>query len=160
MNGCLDTERVQKNESDRQINSQLINTYNDIALQNAIIRQHTLYPYHFVDNSDKLNDLGIRDFGILAKHFAENPGNLNINQGDASAELYYKRVVMISEQLKASGVDISRVQIADAMPGGDGITTERMLKVLEKAEKAPSSESDQYMSGSGTGTGMGIGSSK
>ena len=30
------------------LNRELIDSYNDIAIHNAIIAQHTLYPYHFI----------------------------------------------------------------------------------------------------------------
>ncbi len=41
--GCQkDTEESPNNHL---INSQLVKSYNDIAVQNAIVSQHTLYPF-------------------------------------------------------------------------------------------------------------------
>ena len=35
------------------VNTELINTLNDMAMENAIVSQHTLYPYHFIKNSER-----------------------------------------------------------------------------------------------------------
>ena len=39
------------NESQRAINTAIIQNYEVSEIDDAIIRQHTLYPYHFVENS-------------------------------------------------------------------------------------------------------------
>ena len=43
--GC--NENVKQSPDNSLINGEMIKTYNDIALENAIISQHTIYPYHF-----------------------------------------------------------------------------------------------------------------
>ncbi|MHC4271590.1 MAG: hypothetical protein ACYST2_04680, partial [Planctomycetota bacterium] len=62
-------DMAQKSSEMRLINTKLVTTYNDMAIENAIITQHTLYPYHFVQNGQELNELGFRDFGVLAGYF-------------------------------------------------------------------------------------------
>ena len=45
-------------EKDRAaLDEWLVNSYGDDAIRNALISQHTLYPYHFVPNDEELNAL-------------------------------------------------------------------------------------------------------
>jgi hypothetical protein len=144
--GCQ--ENAQKDPDERMINSQLIKSYNDIAMQNAIVTQHTLFPYHFVTNGAELNELGQRDLAALTSHFIKYPGHLNIRRGKTPADLYEARVNMVHEKLLEAGIDAKRVSISDGIPGGSGITSERMLVILERAPKgASTSTSGSYSIG-------------
>ena len=127
--GCNQT--VEKTVDRPAINAGLLDSYNDIAIQNAIIAQHTLFPYHFVPNAAKLNSLGQKDLAILAKHFCENPGKLNVSQGDIESELYQERLNTVRTELTQAGVDTSRIALADGMPGGDALASEQILLILE-----------------------------
>jgi len=129
--GCQ--ENMQKNPDDRLINNQLVKSYNDIAIQNAIVSQHTLFPYHFVVNGVELNELGKRDLAALTSHFIRHPGHLNIRQAKTDVDLYEARVNMVHERLLEAGIDKERISISDDMPGGSGITSERVLIILEQA---------------------------
>jgi hypothetical protein len=147
--GCR--ENVQKNPDNSLINGQLIKSYNDIAMQNAIVSQHTLFPYHFVADGAELNELGQRDLAALTSHFIKYPGHLNIRRGKTAAALYEARVNMVHEKLLEAGIDTKRISISDDMPGGSGITSERMLVILEQEPKggstSTSSSSSSYSSG-------------
>lgn len=136
MIGCQ--ESVEESSDKHLINSQLINSYNDIAMQNAIVSEHTLYPYHFVNNGAELNELGQRDFAILTKHFTQHAGKLNIRRHNSPAELYEARVKLVREGLQQAGIDMERISISDDMPGGAGMTSERILVILEKADEGVS----------------------
>jgi hypothetical protein len=151
--GCH--EDVQKSPDNHLINSQLIKSYNDIAIQNAIVSQHTLFPYHFVADGAELNELGQRDLAALTSHFIKYPGHLNIRRGKTAAALYEARVNMVHEKLLEAGIDMKRISISDDMPGGSGITSERMLVILEQAPKSVStSTSSTSSSSSSYSTGM------
>ena len=136
MAGCQgNAKEPNPSELDRsRINVGLVNSYNDLAMQNAIITQHTLYPYHFVKNGAELNELGRRDLAILAGHFKENPGRLNVRYDGLAMDIYTARVNLVLEGLKKAGVDAKRITISDGMPGGSGMASERMLKILAAAE--------------------------
>lgn len=134
MSGCQ--ENVQKNLNNHMINSQLVKSYNDIAMQNAIVSQHTLFSYHFVTNGAELNELGRRDLAALTSHFIRYPGHLNIRRDNIAADLYEARINMVHERLLEAGIDMGRISISDDMPGGSGITSERMLIILE--QRSPS----------------------
>lgn len=134
--GCPET--AEKKLDMHLINSELINSYNDIALENAIITQHTLFPYHFVKNAAELNELGQRDLGVLTKYFLKNPGKLNIRRNDCSMELYRARVKFVLDVLKDTGIDAEQIRISDGMPGGAGMPSQKVLIILQDADKASS----------------------
>ncbi len=145
--GCQ--ENMEEGPNKHLINSQLINSYNDIAMQNAIVTQHTLFPYHFVTNGAELNELGRRDLAALTSHFMNHAGHLNIRWQNTPADIYEARVNMVHARLQEAGIDMERMTISDDMPGGTGITSERILVILEQSSKGTSSgTSTTFSSGS------------
>ena len=124
--------------SEGKINAGLINAYNDTAMENAIIAQHSLFSYHFINNSDQLNELGRRDLSILEKHFKEYPGQLDIGRSGVSEKLYKARVAYVSGQLKKDGVDISKLTISDGLPGGSGMASNEVVQIKDADQKARS----------------------
>ena len=138
MVGCPET--VEKNLDEHLINSELINSYYDTALENAIISQHTLFPYHFVKNGAELNELGQRDLSVLTKYFMKHPGKLNIRRNDCSMDLYRGRVKFVLDKLEKAGIDGEQIRISDGMPGGSGMPSERVLIILQDAYKTSSTK--------------------
>ncbi|MHC4332095.1 MAG: hypothetical protein ACYSWW_28705 [Planctomycetota bacterium] len=144
MVGC--EEDLQENRS--LVNRSLVNSYNDIAIQNAIVSQHTLFPYHFVTNGAELNELGQRDLAALNTHFVENAGHLNIRRHNTPAALYEARVNFVRDRLQEAGIDMKRMTISDDMPGGSGMPSESALQILEKeAEDTSTGDSTTLQSG-------------
>jgi len=139
LSGC--NENKVQNPDKSLINAQLIQTYNDMALENAIIAQHTLYPYHFIQNGAGLNELGKRDLGILINHFVTSPGFLNIRKSDTPSDLYASRVEFVYQQLQKAGLNTDKINITDEMPGGSGIASETILVILEKEDETTTSVS-------------------
>jgi len=129
--GCQ--ENVSENGSDKNIDAELVKTLNNIGIENAIITQHTIYPYHFVTDGEQLNELGRRDLAVLARHFTENAGIVNIRRGQEPAALYEARVAHVTEALKKAGVDTARLKVSDEMPGGTGMPSERLVTILKQA---------------------------
>ena len=93
-----------------QVNQTILGTYSDLAIQNAIITQHTLYPYHFVNNSADLNTIGQRDLSILIEHFQQNPGRLMIQQGSEDDLLYQSRGQLVYEKMLQAGTVLTPLQ--------------------------------------------------
>jgi hypothetical protein len=102
------------------------------AVERAIVVQHTLYAYHFVEGAAELNALGAKDFAILAAHFREHAGELNVRRANAPAPLFDARVAEVTRALAKSGVPDGRVRVGDGLPGGDGVTSERVIEILSK----------------------------
>jgi len=132
------------------VNSRLINSYNDTAIENAIVSQHTLFPYHFVQNGAELNELGQQDLAVLAGHFMKHPGSLNIRRHDTTAELYEARVNTVRERLRQAGINVERMSISDGMPGGSGMASEKVLTILEN--KTQGAKALGTSSGTSSGT--------
>jgi hypothetical protein len=142
--GCQ--EEMAESPANQLVNSQLVNTYNDIAIQNAVVSQHILFPYHFVENGAELNELGQKDLAVLTGHFIKHPGHLNIRKRNTPGDLYDARVNLVRERLQQAGIAKERISISDDMPGGTGITSERVLVILENASGGISTTSSTSMS--------------
>lgn len=134
LSGC--SEDTQTSYDTHELNVGLIEAYSDISINNAIISRHTLFPYHFVDNSAELNELGENDLGVLAKHFVNNPGELNIRQGETPNEIYLARINLVLKKLSDAGVDRNKMVISDDVQGGSGMPSEEVLVILQKDSKA------------------------
>jgi hypothetical protein len=105
LSSCQEQQAVEPDPIDRtEVNRKIVDTYSDLAIQNAIIAQHTLYPYHFVPNGVDLNDLGQRDLSVLITHYKNNPGTITIQQGSADAILYQARAQMVFQKLQDAGI--------------------------------------------------------
>ena len=124
-----------------EVNAWLVESFRDAAIENAIVREHTIYPYQFIQNSVELNELGQRDVRILAEHFKDNPGQLNIRKSDTPAKLYQDRVQKVLSLLVDAGVDKNRIQVGDDLPGGDGITgSEAVLQFKDQVLRVAQEE--------------------
>lgn len=120
------------NLSHRPVNEALIHSYSVRHQDDAIVRQHTIYPYHFAHNSATLNALGRREVFVLGHYYRTNPGPLNLHQGDASAALYDARVKAVMDAMVAAGVPSDRIVIKDELPGGDGLPSDQVVLVLQR----------------------------
>ncbi len=140
VSGCAE-EPLQESSDTHELNSWLVRTVNDTSVQNAIIRQHTLFPYHFIDYGKNLNDLGNHDLAVLVKHYQENPGPLNIRQGRTPRELYEARVESVMQIMTEAGLDIDRVSIGDGPAGGDGMDGEQVLVIMQRQNESSDSTS-------------------
>lgn len=118
-------------EERRSLDVWAVEATNDSAIRNAIIRQHTLFPYQFEQNGADLNDLGMRDAMVLSSHFKVYPGQLNIRQGTESRELYEMRVKKVVDYLDYVGVHTEKVTIKELPAGGDGMSAELVILILE-----------------------------
>ena len=60
--GCAADETIQADgESVQVAPGAILLTYTEEARENAVLRQMTIYPYHFINGTARLNDLGRRD---------------------------------------------------------------------------------------------------
>jgi hypothetical protein len=124
------------------INAATIEALNRSAVDEAIISQHTLYPYHFVRHSAELNELGRRDLHVLLAHYRAfaaphgMPQPLNVRRGDTPSALYEARLATIVRNLADAGLSRDAIEIADGMPGGDGASTDRVITILAAEARA------------------------
>ncbi len=122
----------------------LVKSYNDIAIENAIIRQHTILPYTFIRNSDELNELGSRDLAILAAYYSKHPGRLNVRKGSVSLELYESRVRTILNQMSKVGVKTQKIDVADGLPGGEGLASHEVTFMMTHEYQSHSNADSSY----------------
>ncbi len=71
-------------EGQRVANREMVTGSQDEQINNAIVRQKTVYPYHFVADAPSLNELGKHDLTILGRHYKDNvlpfAGSTNVLQ--------------------------------------------------------------------------------
>jgi hypothetical protein len=134
-----DDTPVTTDEDAREFDAAIVRAHQNDFEAAGIIRQHTIYPYHFVADSATLNELGQRDVGILAGHYASlpvdrgvPPAALSVRRGDAPPDLYDARVRAVTAELARGGVPSERVRIADAAPGGDGMLSGKIKVILQR----------------------------
>lgn len=133
--GCNSPEWPVQRRS--EMNAWTVDQYHRDSQEAAIVSQHTLYPYHFVANSADLNELGERDLGVLADHYRDNPGRMNVRRAGTPPDIYKARLDTVTAMLSERGVDPERIRIADGPAGGEGISSARMLVILEEKMDEP-----------------------
>jgi hypothetical protein len=134
---CHSTQRYQ--EARKPFNTWAVGSIRDSAINQAIVTQGTLFPYHFDPHAGTLNELGLHDLGVLAEYHKEHPGNLNLPRGLTSDDLYERRVAAVATILSKSGVSKDRITIVNALPGGEGMPSERVVVILENQLTEPNS---------------------
>lgn len=121
----------------RPFNAWAVESVTDGAINQAIIAQGTLFPYHFDPRAETLNHLGKHDLAVLAEYYREHPGQLSLPRGSLSDGLYERRVATVATALAQSGVQKDRISIANALPGGSGMPSERVVVILENEATQP-----------------------
>jgi hypothetical protein len=151
--GCANKYGTGPIHDDRGMyNTWTIQTVNDGAVRNAIIAQHTLYPYHFTEYGADLNELGQRDVQVLAAHYKRYAGPVNVRRGPEADAVYQARVKTVVDALKAGGVAEKSIKVADEMPGGEGMGATRVISILENdLRRMQTGASSKTMTGSPTG---------
>jgi len=132
--GCSSTDPAGF-EDRRVLNAWLVNSLKSSATENGILKQRTLYPYHFVSNSVMLNDLGQADLDVLATHYRAHPGQLSVRRGYAEEDLYKARVQKVLNLLAKAGVDKKRMKVDDALPHGDGASADEVITSLVESQE-------------------------
>lgn len=150
MTGCDFSSMDYSSDQD----TRMVTALQEPPVDNAIVAQRTLYPYHFVMDSAALNDLGQRDMDILACHFKNKTGQINVYRGDTPEPLYQARLMTVTRALANCSISAKTVKVGDGLPGGDGISSERAILVLER-DKQPMIVTDSSTSGMSGTTGLG-----
>lgn len=111
-------------------------TLRSASIKAAVVRQGTIFPYHFVDGTSSLNPLGVRDLGYLTDHLADHGGVLRLARGSTSIGLYAKRTAAITNALYAAGLEEEQFTLTDGAPGGDGMPGQRAFEISQPQENA------------------------
>lgn len=135
--------QVQPGDRHPTMNRWMVDTYTDDMAVNAVIAGRTIYPHHFVEGTASLNARGERSLNILAKHFKDHAGTLNVRQAETDDGLYQKRLQAVRDALVSRGVDVDNVTLADGSAGGDGITSEQWRKPAENVKTSEESSTQE-----------------
>lgn len=110
--------------------AKMVQTINDAAVRDGILRQSTIFPYHFEQGTAELNGLGQSTVAVLAERFRKNPGTVSVRRGDASVELHRQRIQRVAAALEKAGVPRATMRLADLPSSGDGLPGEQVLTIL------------------------------
>lgn len=124
--------RPEHAEKHSQMNQWMVDTYHKDMSHAAVVSQRTVFPHHFVDQTDKLNARGERNLRILVTHFKQHPGTLNVRQADTPQALYEARLAAVRQFLASHEIPPDAVTLADGFSGGDGITSEQWREPTEE----------------------------
>ena len=133
--GCASHE--QEHDVRSSLDVALVNMYMIESVDQAVVRQHTVYPHHFHQRSAELNELGRRDVNVLARSYRHNAGRINIRQGKASDQLYAARVAAVLEALAERGVSSGQTVFSDDLPGGDGLSSDDVILIYQGDSGSP-----------------------
>ena len=152
--GCKPPDQGFKDEKSRP--SWRTDGIRNSAINNAIIAQHTFYPYHFIPNAPALNELGEQDLEVLAAHYRYYPGPINIRRGSGPQDLFEARVQAVRQYLIGIDIDDDRIVFSDGLPGGRGMPSEQVLQILARGAEESGSKKGakpaRKTSGVGTGS--------
>ena len=151
MTGCkyFEPERdLTSPQRRRAANEEITRLPFEEQVRNAVIRQHTIFPHHFVSGTDELNTIGERDLRILADHYTDHPGGpLQVRSEGSCCKLDEARVAAVKCFLEHEGVDVAALTISGDYPGGDGMASTRVLKAVTAEEQDSSTEESSEGSG-------------
>lgn len=135
---CPEEHRAGRTGMDQdRVNRAIVENYYDRLIAQAIVSQHTLYPYHFVDNSGNLSALGHGDLSILIAHLQEHPGPVSVQQGSADRSLYQARRQTVRDRLAEAGLSPDAAVLTDRLPGGDGMPSTAVLEIMDQSRETP-----------------------
>jgi len=125
--GCGQVEPISKS-----LNGWTVDASVQREIQQAVVAEQTLYPYHFEPGSPKLSELGAENLRILADRYRTDGGELSIRRQGADETLYRKRVDQVKEALAGMGVDASRIRMVDRPPLGEGMPSSEVITILKQ----------------------------
>lgn len=131
--GC-DNKDPYVDENARLMDQVMVDVNRTQPIDQAVIVQHTLYPYHFFEGKDVLNDVGCRDLRLIADYYRESGVPLNVQRGGVSQELYDARVRSVAKFIADCGIADNRIQIVEGRPGGAGMASMWVVKIMSKQE--------------------------
>jgi hypothetical protein len=105
----------------------------------AVVRQCTLFEYHFNDGQETLTPIGRRDASLLARHFRGEDWVLSVRQGGADDALYHARVMRVEQLIDSIAGDGGAVTIVDAEPGGAGLASDDARRIRRDSLKGANS---------------------
>ena len=123
--------------------AQMYHNYFDEAAANAVVRQATVFPYHFEPRTAHLTELGRNELAILSTYLRAFPGEVRMPRGSADDALYSARSGAVLAFLREHEVNTESVRIVDGQPDGDGMASERVVEALAKESKSENNQSER-----------------
>ena len=120
---------------ERTLNADIVEMNFSQQIHNGAVIGQTIYPHHFVPHTSELNMIGERQVQALLPRSVDGPVEINVMRGDVSDTLYQARLETVRAAFINSGVAAERIAFADKLPSGDGMSSERAVRLAAQEEK-------------------------
>ena len=145
------TTRIQRDQM-TQLDRWAVESPGRSSVEAAVIRQATLFEYHFNTGLSTLTPIGRRDALILARHFRGEDWVLSVRQGAADDLLYRDRVLQVESLVEGVSGGAGVVTIVDGLPGGGGLASDEARRIRrDSMEGAGSLQSGAGRAAAGVG---------
>ena len=153
--------------SEAEINKWTVDASLEQQVRNGAAKGRTIYPHHFVIGDAALTLVGQRHFNALLPRSDVDQARISVPRGDASDALYQARLAELRRRFIDAGYDEQRFALVDALPGGDGISSDRVILLAAQeaqddggqATRRPGASESSVDSNRGRSTGGGSSSS-
>jgi len=121
----------------REIDRQSTRQPFEDQVRRGVLRQRTLFSYHFEPESTELTSLARRDLQYLLDGIGGGGGRLSVRRAGASPALYAARVTVVRDWFIDRGVEESRIVIDDGPPGGPGVSSVDAIAIRAEIKLQP-----------------------
>ena len=128
-------------------------------VRNGAARGRTIYPHHFVTGDAALTLVGQRHFNALLPRSDVDQARISVPRGDASDVLYQARLDELRRRFIDAGYDEGRFTLVDALPGGDGISSDRVILLAAREAENTGGQANRRAGGTGSSDRSSSGSS-
>jgi hypothetical protein len=136
--------------SEAEVNAHTLDSSFTQQMRNGAAVGRTIYPHHFVVGDAALTLVGQRHFNALLPRSDIDQVRVSVPRGDASDALYQARLDGLRRRFIEAGYDEERFALVDALPGGDGISSDRVLLLAAKEEQNAGGQANRRAGGTGS----------
>ncbi|MGB7159406.1 MAG: hypothetical protein WBD40_15165 [Tepidisphaeraceae bacterium] len=120
---------------ERTLNADIVEMSLSQQVRDGAAIGRTIYPHHFVIGGAELNLIGERQLDALLPREADRKVEINVLRGDTPEDLYHARLDVLRKRSLAVGHAADRIAFVDELPDGDGISSERVLRLAAQEQK-------------------------
>lgn len=134
-NQVLTTTQIQSNRMDER--KAIEGHHHEQMVDNAAIRNMALCDHHFVAHTSELSGTGTKKLERLTPYLNHYGGTVRYETYIEDHSLVEQRLAHIREYLDVAGCDMSRVEVARMMVGGDGMTGREAIEANIRGTSRP-----------------------
>ena len=111
--------------------------HHSYMVDNAVLRDMSLVDFHFVPHTDELSGTGVARLNRMAPLLNTYGGFVRYDTLQGDDDLIERRINHVREYLALAGVNMDRVDVGVAMPGGRGMPATEAIEKYRRGPVAP-----------------------